>query len=389
MRQGNLPAIGRTPRLALCGLGGLLASLILTSCQTVSYYAQAIHGQGQILNREEPIATVLANSNTPPALRAKLQLVLEIRTFAEKELHLPANGHYLNYADLGRRYVVWNLHAAPEFSLTPKTWWYPVVGRLSYRGYFSEPRARSYADRLRAKGYDVYLGGVTAYSTLGWFRDPVLNTFINDDETDLAELLFHELGHQRLFVSGDTEFNEAFATAVAEEGLRRWLESRHDPEATRKYEAETHRTEEFVHLVVGARDKLEALYQAAPSGALPAPSGESAAQAAPDLEARMVADLRRRKEEIIAELRRDYAQLRERWGGKADYDRWFAKDLNNAQLNTIETYYRLVPAFRQILRARGGDLEAFFKEARALGRMSKSARAARLAAWSAEASAAR
>ena len=118
-------------RLALCGLGGLLASLILTSCQTVSYYAQAIHGQGQILNREEPIATLLANSNTPPALRAKLQLVLEIRTFAEKELHLPANGHYLNYADLGRRYVVWNLHAAPEFSLTPKTWWYPVVGRLS------------------------------------------------------------------------------------------------------------------------------------------------------------------------------------------------------------------------------------------------------------------
>jgi predicted aminopeptidase len=352
--------------------GSLLATLVLVGCQTVEYYAQAIHGQAQILNRERPIESLLADPATPCELRARLQRVLEIRTFAEKELHLPANGHYLNYADLGRRYVVWTLHAAPEFSLEPKTWWYPIVGRLNYRGYFSERRARKYANRLRAEGYDVYLGGVTAYSTLGWFHDPVLNTFIGDDEVDLADLLFHELGHQRLFVSGDTDFNEAFATAVAEEGVRRWLEDRHDPQAGRDYEAEARRTDEFVRLVTSARDRLQALY----ATATPSP---------PPAEA---AELRQGKQAILAQLRQDYARLRERWGGNADHDAWFAHDLNNARLDSVDTYYRLVPAFRQMLRARGGDLEAFYKEARALGQMTKNARAARLAAWSAEACAA-
>lgn len=205
----------------LLGLGLLLGALLETGCQTAGYVSQVIRGQHQIWKRQEPIDTLLASEETSPALKHQLALVLQLRRFAEHELKLPANGHYLRYADLQRRFVVWNVYAAPEFSLTPKSWWYPVVGSLDYRGYFSEEKARAHAAELRARGFDTYVGGVTAYSTLGWFRDPVLNTFIHEPEADLADLLFHELAHQRLFIPGDTEFNEAFATAVAEEGTRR------------------------------------------------------------------------------------------------------------------------------------------------------------------------
>src|SRR6267142_5919651 len=181
-----------------CSLLSLLPAL--TGCQTVGYYAQAISGQCQVWNRARSIEALLEDPVVTEPLKQRLRLVLEVRAFAEKELHLPANGHYLRYADRGRRFAVWNVHAAPEFSLTPKSWWYPVVGRLNYRGYFSEDRARRYAARLAKQGFDVYIGEVAAYSTLGWFRDPVLNTFIHQNETDLVELLFHELAHQRLFV---------------------------------------------------------------------------------------------------------------------------------------------------------------------------------------------
>jgi len=174
--------------------------------------------------------------------------------------------------------------------------------------------------------------------------------------------LFRELAHQRLFVAGDTEFNEAFATAVAEEGLRRWLESRGDPGATREHEARNHRTEEFVGLVAAARDRLESLYEPTGSHAIPA------------------AEMRLRKQAVLDQLRRDYAGLRQRWGAGTDYERWFAQNLNNAQLNTVDTYYQLVPAFRQMLRARDGDLEAFFADARAVSRLNKKARHVKLAA---------
>src|SRR5262245_50615476 len=187
-------------------------------CETASYYGQAIGGQWEIVRGGETSAILLADADTPEALKGKLRVVLQLREFAEKELKLPVDGHYECYADLGRRYVVWNVHGAPEFSLEPKSWWYPVVGRLKYRGYFSEAKAQRYARQLEAEGLDVYVAGVEAYSTLGWFKDPVLNTFLNHDEVDVAETLFHELAHQRLFVRGDTDFDEAFATAVAQEG---------------------------------------------------------------------------------------------------------------------------------------------------------------------------
>jgi predicted aminopeptidase len=341
-------------------------------CQTVTYYGQAIHGQCQVLNRQHSIDTLLADPATPAPLKSRLRLVLEIRRFAEGQLQLPANGHYLSYADLGRPFVVWNVSATPEFSLEAKTWWYPIVGRLEYRGYFAEQRARDYAARLAARGYDVHVGGVAAYSTLGWFRDPVLNTFINDPEEELADLLFHELAHQRVYVAGDTDFNESFATAVAAEGVRRWMESRQDSSAAHRHEQAARRTEQFVTLIANARTKLEAVYAAVITNGA---KGECSAELPPD----RAAGLRREKRRVIGELREDYQRVRAGWGGIADYDRWFSQDLNNAQLNSVDTYYQLVPAFQRLIRKHSGNMESFYAEVQAIGKLNETERHRRLA----------
>lgn len=352
----------RARAFTLLALLGVVASSG-PGCQSVSYYCQAIHGQGQILHRRQPIAKLLEDPATTPALQTKLRLVLDLRKFAEIELRLPANGHYLAYADLGRRYALWNVYAAPEFSLKAKAWWYPVVGRLKYRGYFSEAQARAMACRLQQSSYDVHVGGVPAYSTLGWFRDPVLNTFIDYDETDLAELLFHELTHQRIFFAGDTEFNEALATAVAEEGLRRWLESKNDLLTLRAYQEEVRRHQQFIQLVTQARTELEAFYLD------PVVQRDSCAERK-----------RAGKQKILEQLRQDYQALRKAWDGPPDFDAWFKSDLNNARLNTVDTYYQLVPSFRALLRSKGGDLEAFFAAVKELSGLRKEQRRAWLAA---------
>ncbi|MBK7999852.1 MAG: aminopeptidase [Verrucomicrobia bacterium] len=319
--------------------------------------------------------TLLAADDTPPALKDRLALVLQIRRFAETELKLPANGHYLRYADLQRRFVVWNVYAAPEFSMTPKSWWYPVVGSLDYRGYFSEEKARAHAAELQAGGFDTYIGGVTAYSTLGWFCDPVLNTFIDEPEADLADLLFHELAHQRLFIPGDTEFNEAFATAVAEEGTRRWMESRTNQIALAEYHRQSRRTAEFVELVATARGQLDALYTNA-VGTFSSNDSHHQERAR---------QLRLEKQRIANELRQGYADVKQRWGGQRDYDLWFSQPLNNAQLNTVDTYYKLVPAFRGVLRSVNGDLEKFFVVVESLRKLKKEERRVHLARLAANA----
>jgi predicted aminopeptidase len=317
----------------------------------------------QIVSSQRPIHVVLADPNTSVLLRDRLRLVLEIRQFAEAELHLQPNGHYLRYADLHRPFMVWNVHAAPELSLEPKNWWYPIVGRQNYHGYFSEAEAHRYARKLEHEGYDVFVGGVEAYSTLGWFRDPVVNTFVFDDETELAELLFHELAHQRVFARGDTDFNEAFATAVAEEGLRRWIQARNDASAFEKVRADRERQKEFLRLVSQAREKLREIYGETDQF-------ECAPKAPPKLQlsaaAKTIAKAR-----LFGELRRDYELLKAEWGGYDQYDDWFGKSLNNAKLNTVETYYKLVPAFHELLRVQGGDLRNFYREAKALSALAK------------------
>lgn len=349
----------------------LLAAAQLTGCQTASYYGQAVRGHLQIVHRQQPIAELLQKPGTPEPLKAKLRLILSLREFAAQELRLPVNGHYLRYADLGRSNVVWNVTATPEFSMTAKDWWYPVVGRLAYRGYFVEREARQHAAELAAQGFDVDVGGVQAYSTLGWFRDPVLNTFIQEPETALAELLFHELAHQRLFVSGDTDVNEAFAEAVSEEATRRWLQANHGEAGVREYEAHLRRKADFTRLITGAHDQLATLFHEAGT------SLKSPREVA-SLPGEELASLRVRKQAILDQLRHDYEALRVTWGGRTDYQRWFQRPLNNAHLNDVDTYYRLVPAFHRLLQEQGGDLEAFYIEVSAMEKLEKAERHRRL-----------
>ena len=350
-------------------VGTLAGVVFLAGCQTAAYYRQAAKGQWQILANREPIGELLAGEGTSEKLKEQLRLVLRLREFAERELKLPVNGHYQRYVDVGRPFVVWSIHATPEFSLKPTTWWYPVVGRLKYRGYFAEAEARAYAATLA--GQDVYVEGVRAYSTLGWFADPVLNTFVDHAEIDLAQLLFHELGHQRLFVKGDTDFNEAFATAVGEEGVRRWLQAVGRAADWENYRAALERQGQFVRLVQGAREQLRHVYEESDADA-------GATVAKPQKTAPTVTDQRGHKAEVIAQLRRDYEALKSSWGGYAGYDRWFSLPLNNAQLNTVATYHDLVPEFQALLQSCGGDLPQFYAQAAWVGKLSPSVRRARL-----------
>jgi predicted aminopeptidase len=375
--------------ILFCAIAGLI-----TGCGSMGYYRQAISGQYEILDRREPIQSVLARTNTSPALREKLQLVLGLREFAEHELRLKTDGHYAKYADLRRRYVVWNVYAAPEFSLEPKKWWYPVVGKLKYRGFFSEKEARECGARLAKEGYDVYVGGVDAYSTLGFFKDPVLNTFIYNTAPDLAEILFHELAHQRVFAKGDTDFNEAFATAVGEEGVRRWLAVQGDAKLRAEYDLELRRKDQFVALVMKAREDLSEVYgeekrirsrtERDPPTAKPRKNGlqlETSREAVDAASTNsLVAVKRARKAEVIAKLRTEYEQLKTSWGGYAGYDHWFQRSLNNAQLSTVATYYTLLPAFERLLTQNGGDLQKFYVEAKALASLPKEERQQRMAA---------
>lgn len=353
---------GATGRVLAAGLWRVLLLCLVAStsgCETARYYGQAIAGQWEILSLRQPIPRLLADTNTPPDLRRQLELVMRLRAFAQHELKLPVDGHYDRYADVHRPYVVWNVYAAPELSLTAKSWWYPLVGSLEYRGYFAEAPAHGYAERLRARGFDVYVAGVEAYSTLGWFEDPVLNTFVFDEEYQLADLLFHELAHQRVFLRGDTDFNEAFATAVAEEGLRRWVEAKSDPAARRRHEEARRHHEQFVHLVLRARRELEILYGEGEEERKP-----PASPMTPPPEVR-----RAGKARIIAQLRQDYQALKAEWGGDAGYDAWFNSPINNAQINTVATYYDLVPGFHGLLARCGGKLESFYREAERLRKL--------------------
>ena len=333
---------------------------LLCGCHSVGYYGQAIAGQWQLITRPEPVRQLVADTSTPEPLRERLQLVLRLREFAASELKLPTNGHYLDYADLKRPFVVWAVYAAPEFSAKSMTWWYPVVGSLEYQGYFKEKSAHRYAEKLRQRGYDVYVGGVAAYSTLGWFRDPVLNTFLFNDEADLAEVLFHELAHQRAFIPGDTEFNEAFATTVAHEGLRRWMQADNDPAAYESFHAAYSREARFVQLVTDARARLEKFYDTT------------------NAPARSEAELRSGKSAILDKLQRDYSRLKESWGGSREYDQWFSQPVNNAQLNTVEAYHKLVPGFERLFARCHNDFPAFYREVKAIGKLKKDERRERL-----------
>jgi len=322
---------------------------ILWGCQTVHYYSQAIDGQCRILFKRQPISEILADPESTQSLRQRLIFILKVREFAENELQLPVNNHYLTYVDLERPFVLWNVVAAPEFSLTPKTWCYPVAGCASYRGYFAETNARQYADRLTKQGYDVYVGGVTAYSTLGWFDDPVLSTFIRFSEARTAGLIFHELAHQILYVKDDTAFNESFATLVEQEGLRRWQHASGSERIYSEYLRQHRIREEFVQLIMGYRQRLEMLYQT-------------------DL---MPAKKSARKNTIFSELRNEFSYLKTKQIGLSAYDVWMNQSLNNAKISSVVAYNDFLPAFQKILTQNMGEINQFYEACRQLTQKNK------------------
>lgn len=330
---------------------------LLAGCSNVTYYMQSIHGQMMVLWARESIADVVANPATPPALKSRLERTLAIRDFASHELGLPDNPSYRTYADLQRRFVVWNVFAAEEFSIEPRQFCFLIVGCVGYRGYFALSEAEDFARELRGEGLDVFVSGVPAYSTLGWFDDPVLNTFINYPDYELARLVFHELAHQVVYVKNDSEFNESFAATVEAEGVRRWIARNGDEQMRASFELMSERRAEFAMLVLKHREALATLYRL---------------RIAPR-------EMRTRKAQVFADLRRDYELMKSRWGGYAGYDRFFA-DVNNANLASVAIYNALVPQFQQLIAKHNGDLAAFYAEAKELAALGKEERKTRLAA---------
>lgn len=345
-----------------CWLTGLLlVSFGLAGCaqqrEVVGYYWQSVGGHLAMLNAAQPVPQLLADPATPAPLRTRLELSQRMREFAVRELKLPDNASYRRYADLHRGAVVWNVVAAPELSLALKTWCFPVMGCVGYRGYFDETEAQAFGQRLRDERLEVMVYGVPAYSTLGklpgaYFSDPLLNTFINYPQGELARMIFHELAHQVAYAPDDTMFNESFATAVERIGSALWLAREADEAERAEFERQEIRKKDFRALTLRYRGLFDELYRS-------------------DLPE---ADKRRRKDELLGQLRAEHARLKaERWGGYSGYDGWFAR-VNNAALGVLSAYNAQVADFEQLFEREGRDFERFYAEVRRLVALPKAER---------------
>jgi predicted aminopeptidase len=350
----RLPGAARRP---LRPVVALLLFPLLGGCTAAAYYWQGVCGQLDLLERARPIPAVLA-ATEDPGLKRKLERVLAIRDYASRELALPDNPSYRSYTDLGRRFVLWNVFATPDLSLEPRQWCFPVAGCVNYRGYFEEAAARAEASQLGATGDDVYVGGVPAYSTLGYFNDPMLSSVIRYPDTEVARLIFHELAHQVAYAKDDTVFNESFAVTVEEEGVARWLKAQNDPALTAQFHTSQRYRDGFHTLVDRVRDQLVALY-AGPAS---------------------VEEKRAAKVAAFAAMRVAYDAMKKEWGGFAAYDGWFAQGPNNANLAAVGLYSQKVPEFHALLAAHGGDLRRFYAHVKTLAGMSKGERDSALAA---------
>lgn len=317
--------------------------LLLNGCTSVSYYSQLADGQLQLLRAREPVAKVVADPQRDPQLRAHLAQSQKARAFATEHLHLPDNPSYRLYADIKRPYVVWNVFATPEFSLKPQNHCFPIAGCVAYRGYYSQSAARGEAALQRLNGMDVSIGGVEAYSTLGWFNDPIISSMMSWGDERLATLIFHELAHQRFYVKDDTEFNESYATFVEQEGTRQWRASRGlAPDSGTQIQ----QRDQFIQLILDTRSQLERLY------AQPLPAEQ----------------MRQRKAATFEQLRADYRKIRDsQWAGDKRYDAWINAPLNNARLLPFGLYDQWVPAFSALFKQVGGDWAKFYPAVEKLG----------------------
>jgi predicted aminopeptidase len=336
----------------------LLVLTAVTGCSQLGYYGQAVQGQLSLLQMARPVDGLLDSPDTPQQLKARLLAARQMRQFAVDELGLPDNRSYRNYAQLEQPYVLWNVVAAAKLSLTPLSWCFPIAGCVTYRGYYKYDAAQEFAQQLRSEGYDVRVEGVPAYSTLGWFNDPLMSTFINAPDASLARLIFHELAHQVVYVKDDSAFNESFATTVEQAGVERWLNEFGDDAMRRNYKNEEHRRQEFLALLQTYRRKLETLYQ-------------SSVDDQQKLQG---------KAEIFLALLQDYQILKTSWGGYAAYDRWFAEPLTNAHFVSIATYHDLVPGFQAML-AKSANFQEFYRSVKQLAEQGKVSRTAQLQLW--------
>jgi predicted aminopeptidase len=347
----------RQRRLALRVGAAFLAACALGGC-SLGYYWQAMQGHMELMGQRQPVDEVLADPETPLATRAQLQLAQAALDFAHRELALPDNGSYRQYAATGRRYLVWNVVAAPAWSLEPRTWCFPVAGCVSYRGYFDEARARAFAARRAAAGDDVFVGGVTAYSTLGRFADPLTDVMLASPDHRVAGLIFHELAHQQVYLAGDTAFNESFASAVEQAGIRRWLRARGDSPGLCAYERWLERRAAVRAVLGRGRASLGVVYAQDGPG-----DGRRAAKA-----------------DALDAMRADYRRLRDEWPQPPYFDAWFGPALNNASLAALSAYDQYVPAFARLLETHGADFAAFYSAVEVLGRRSAAEREERLQA---------
>jgi len=328
--------------------------LLLCACSSVRYYAQAAHGQGSLIVHRRTLDKVIGDSSTTPKLAARLQLAQQARRFATQQLGLPDNRSYTSYVALDRPYVAWNVFAAPRYSIEAVPQCFPVAGCVAYRGWFSEADAKADAARLQAAGDDVWIGGVPAYSTLGWFADPILSSMLRWDDDELVGTIFHELAHQLVYAKGDTAFNESFASFVQNEGLRQWHQSRGDPAPDEHAQA---MADEFTRLVLQLREQLKSLYA----------SGSDDAS------------MERGKQRDIAAFRTRYAYWRDCAGFEAHrYDAWVEQPINNARLLPFGLYDQWEPAFAALFRRDERNWSAFYASVRQLAKEDKAARGGRL-----------
>ncbi len=322
-----------------------LVVLQMTACADLSYYMHSVKGQLSIIQKTQDIDDVLQDESVQDKLKQQLKLVGSIRQFAFEEIKLPESDSYTQYADVGRRYVLKNLFASAEFSTALQRWCYPVVGCAGYRGYFDEKLLEKFKETLLQQGKDVYVANIPAYSTLGWFDDPVLNTFIYWPEYRLAGLIFHELAHQRLYIDGDSQFNESFAMAVQYSAVEKWLFEKGQFEKLKRYKQYQKNRLKVTHLIEKGRSQLTRLYE-------------------DDLNE---SEKRLQKGQLLQQLKEDYQQLSSGFEVPDGFKYWFKKDLNNAKLASVSTYHSRVNVFRKLLRSHAGDYAEFYQHVKRIG----------------------
>ncbi|MFK5914652.1 MAG: aminopeptidase [Woeseiaceae bacterium] len=333
----------------------IISALTVSACTSFGYYMDLMAGHSELLEQQKPVAELVEDKNTPEKLRELLVKSQKIRDFASKSLLLPENDSYRHYADIKRPYALWNVIATKEFSIEPKKWCYIFVGCMSYRGYFSKQEAIDYAAELKSQGFDVHVAGAKAYSTLGWFDDPLLNTMMYKSEARRAGIIFHELSHQLIYIDNDSAFNEAFATTVEQEGVRRWMLNSGKEKQYATFLLDKKRDTQINQILLEIRASLKELY----------------------LKALPVEKMRQEKAGVFHRMEGRYQQLKKTWQqdkNKNDYDPWMLQGLNNSHLSLIATYHHLVPVFNQMLENTKHDLKVFYTNVEQVGELNKKKR---------------